>query len=478
MHRLLSVVFVSVALAQDLIVDLPDGTIRGSEITYQNKSYYGYRGIPFATPPLGKLRFQGPVPPKPWDGILEANETQSCCISMSPNDQMSEDCLYLNVYTPARKASTNGSVWMSYRVSHCCDIIEKLPVMLWIYGGGFTIGCTSDVTTGPFSLLDEDVIIVYANYRLGLYGFLSTQDDVVLGNAGLKDQLLAMKWTKNNIALFGGDPEKITLFGESAGGISVGAHIVNTKSAGLYRAAICQSGCSLTYLDITNQNDSRKAAYDYAKYLDPTISDKNSTTEIRDFLQSLPADVLTPAFAANTRTGIAIEVEHEDAYVTSLSFSLLESGNFNQVPLIIGTTSAESLNTFAVQGGVPAVKAEAAKFDSDLTAIIPSDLLLLVGTNATDVGSIIKDAYVGPNGSFSENLAAVVEITSDLMFVKSTLKQVELQSNVTPVYLYQFSFAGFLSNLLPVIEGTPHPTQLILCSTSRGRKLHRPVSSI
>ncbi|XP_060526331.1 juvenile hormone esterase-like isoform X2 [Cylas formicarius] len=426
---------VALSLAQDLIVDLPDGTIRGSEITFQDKRYYAYRGIPFAAPPIGKLRFQSPVPPNPWDGILEANETQRCCISMSPDNQMSEDCLYLNVYTPARK------------------ITEKLPVLFWIYGGGFTIGCTSDVLTGPFYLLDEDVIVVYANYRLGLYGFLSTEDDVVLGNAGLKDQLLAMKWTKNNIALFGGDPEKITIFGESAGGISVGAHIVNTKSAELYRAAICQSGCSLTYIpNVSTQTNARQAAYDYAKYVDPTISEQNTTTEIRDFLQSLPANVLTPAYSANSRTGISIEVEHEDAYVTNLSFPLLESGNFNQVPVIIGTTSAETLPLFAILGGELAARATAATMDSDLASLIPADLVPLPGTNATDVGSQIREAYVGPNGTFGEHLGAVIEITSDQLFVRSTLKQAEIQSNFAPVYVYQFSFAGSL-NSLPSIEG-------------------------
>ncbi|XP_060526553.1 juvenile hormone esterase-like [Cylas formicarius] len=430
MHRLLSLVFLSVALAQDLVVDLPDGTIRGSEITFQNKSYYAYRGIPFATPPLGKLRFQAPLPPEPWDGILETNETKSCCIAMIPYGQQSEDCLYLNVYTPARK------------------ITEKLPVMLWIYGGGFFIGCTDDVSGGPFYLLDEDVIVVYVNYRLGMYGFLSTEDDVVLGNAGLKDQLLAMKWTKNNIALFGGDPEKITIFGGSAGGISVGTHIVNPKSAGLYRAAICQSGCSLTYIDSVIQDNARQTAYDYAKYVDPTITEQNTTTEIRDFLQSLPTEVLTPAFFTNIRTGISIEVEHEDAYVTSHSFPLLDSGNFNQVPLLLGTASAEMLSLFNIVN----VDIAAAFFDWDVTTVIPSDLLLKPSINATEVGSIIKDAYVGPNGSFSENFGAVVEITSDLTFVKSTLKQAEIHSNFTPVYLYQFSYRGSL-NSLPIIEG-------------------------
>ncbi|XP_060534166.1 acylcarnitine hydrolase-like [Cylas formicarius] len=440
MRRLLSLIFVSVALAADLIVDLPDGTIRGSEITYDNKSYYAYRGIPFAAPPLGKLRFQAPVPPQPWDGVLDTNATRSCCISMTPSIEEAgledEDCLYLNVYTPPRK------------------ITEKLPVMVWIYGGGFSTGCISDVTSGPFFLLDQDLVIVYINYRVGLYGFLSTQDDVVLGNAGLKDQLLAMKWTKNNIALFGGDPEKITLFGGSAGGISVGAHVVNKKSAGLYRAAICQSGCSLTYMDITNPKDPKQAAYDYAKYIDPTISEKNTTTEIRDFLQSVPADVLTPAYNVNSQTGIVIETEHEDAYVTNRSFPLLESGNFIQVPLILGTSSAEALTFFAFMGGVPLITAIGLTYDLNPSGLLPWDLELLPGANVTEVGSIIKEAYVGPNGSFTENLAAVVELVSDQMFLKSTLKQAEIQSNFTPVYLYQFSFEGFLTLFLPNIEGT------------------------
>ncbi|XP_060533218.1 pyrethroid hydrolase Ces2e-like [Cylas formicarius] len=326
--------------------------------------------------------------------------------------------------------------------------------MVWIYGGGFSTGCISDVTSGPFFLLDQDLVIVYINYRVGLYGFLSTQDDVVLGNAGLKDQLLAMKWTKNNIALFGGDPEKITLFGESAGGISVGAHVVNKKSAGLYRAAICQSGCSLTYMDITNPKDPKQAAYDYAKYIDPTISEKNTTTEIRDFLQSVPADVLTPAYNVNSQTGIVIETEHEDAYVTNRSFPLLESGNFIQVPLILGTSSAEALTFFAFMGGVPLITAIGLTYDLNPSGLLPWDLELLPGANVTEVGSIIKEAYVGPNGSFTENLAAVVELVSDQMFLKSTLKQAEIQSNFTPVYLYQFSFEGFLTLFLPNIEGT------------------------
>ncbi|XP_060517220.1 carboxylic ester hydrolase-like [Cylas formicarius] len=218
---------------------------------------------------------------------------------------------------------------------------KKLPVMFWIYGGAFTTGCSSDSYMDPYALVSEDVIVVTFNYRLGPYGFLSTNDSVILSNAGLKDQLLAMKWTQKNIEFFGGDPEKVTIFGESAGGMSVGAHIANKKSAGLYRAAICQSGCSLTTLAATSESNPKQVAYDIARSINPFIS--QNSEEIRDFLQSQPADVLTRAFNANPQAGPVIEVEDENAYVTDLQFGLIESGNFNQVPLIIGTTSAESL---------------------------------------------------------------------------------------------------------------------------------------
>ncbi|XP_060522406.1 acetylcholinesterase-like [Cylas formicarius] len=171
--------------------------------------------------------------------------------------------------------------------------------MIWMYGGGFTTGCALESVFGPQSLTNEGVIVVTFNYRLGLYGFLSTNDSVILGNAGLKDQLLAMKWTQKNIEFFGGDPEKVTIFGESAGGVSVGAHVANKKSAGLYRAAICQSGCSLAILPSVIQSDPRQTAYDIAKSINPFVSEATTTEEIRDFLQSLPADILDIAFNAN-----------------------------------------------------------------------------------------------------------------------------------------------------------------------------------
>ncbi|XP_060524766.1 acylcarnitine hydrolase-like [Cylas formicarius] len=432
MFQILFQLTLLVSALADIIVDIPDGKIRGHEINASNVSFYAFEGIPFASPPVGKLRFQAPVPPEPWEDILEANRSGKCCISGYPDPSESEDCLFLNVYTPPR------------------NITKQLPVLVWIYGGALLAGCSSFEEFAPGDLANEDVIVVTFNYRLGVYGFLSTGDDVILGNAGLKDQLFAFQWVKKNIAFFGGDPDKVTLFGQSAGGISIGIHIANKKSQGLYRAAICQSGCSLTPL---YQNDPKTNAYAIAKLIDSTITDANTTVQIRDFLQNQSVDDLSPVI------GIVLEVENDDAYVTDLNFALIESGNFVRVPLMIGTVAEESLGQYSLP---VEMIISAISYDSDVKNLIPGSLTPLPGTNLTEVGNIIKEAYIEANGSFILDLAATAELSSTF-FVRPTFKQAELQSNYTPVYLYQFSFYGTASENRTIIEGagrTGHSDEL------------------
>ncbi|XP_060516459.1 pyrethroid hydrolase Ces2e-like isoform X2 [Cylas formicarius] len=419
----------------DTIVDLPDGKVRGYEITTnENNRLVAFLGIPYASPPLGNLRFQTPTPPNPWEGIREANQTGAACIATAhfPGDpeprEENEDCLYINVYTPAHK------------------IAEKLPVLFWIYGGGFVGGFSDYSFYAPDYLIQEDVIVVTFNYRLGIFGFMSTGDTEILGNAGLKDQLFALNWTKGNIGSFGGDPDKITIFGQSAGGGSVGFHLTNKKSAGLFRAAICQSGCSLMGMSAF----SNPTAYEVAKAIDNSISDKNSTREIREFLQSQPVEVLSSLNQnSGIGSGITMEVEDKDAYITELNFPLVQSGNINRLPLMIGTTSEESLGSFS---SLQVARDKGVDMDSDVTSLIPNDLVPLPGSNLTEIGYLIKEAYVGKGGKFADNPNQVVEFSSD-GFVRPTLKQAELQSNYTPVYMYQFSFYGTKSENRTIIPG-------------------------
>ena len=169
-----------------------------------------YKGIPFAAPPVGELRWRAPQPPLKWDGVKQTVKFAPAPMQGgNPPSGKSEDCLYLNIWSPAK---SDG---------------EKLPVLVWIYGGGFSFGSTSEAGYNGEKLAKKGVILVSIAYRVGQLGFLAHPElsaenpDGVSGNYGILDQIAALRWIQKNIAAFGGDPGKVTIFGESAGGISV-----------------------------------------------------------------------------------------------------------------------------------------------------------------------------------------------------------------------------------------------------------------
>ncbi|MGE4605796.1 MAG: carboxylesterase/lipase family protein, partial [Myxococcota bacterium] len=187
-----------------------------------------FLGIPFAKPPVGELRFRAPEPPDPWSGVLEASgfrrsapQGESALPGMSVGET-SEDCLYLNVFSP--QAGTGAR-----------------PVLFWVHGGGFTAGSASqDLYDGGPLATRGDVVVVTINYRLGALGYLSL--DGVDSNIGQRDQIAALEWVRDNIESFGGDPENVTIFGESAGGMAVTALLAMPAARGLFHRAISQSG--------------------------------------------------------------------------------------------------------------------------------------------------------------------------------------------------------------------------------------------
>ena len=196
-----------------------------------------FKGIPFAQPPVGKLRWRAPLPARPWQGVRRATQYGHDCMQLPfPADDApirtkpSEDCLFLNVWRPAGKAAA------------------PLPVMVWIYGGGFTIGGTSPVAYDGSNFARDGLILVSLNYRLGRFGFFAhpalTAESPAgpLGNYGYMDQIAALQWVQQNIAAFGGDPQRVTIFGESAGGGSVHMLMTSPKSKGLFAAAVVESG--------------------------------------------------------------------------------------------------------------------------------------------------------------------------------------------------------------------------------------------
>uniref|UniRef100_A0A672FAF9 Carboxylic ester hydrolase n=1 Tax=Salarias fasciatus TaxID=181472 RepID=A0A672FAF9_SALFA len=197
-----------------------------------------FLAVPFAQPPVGTLRLAAPRDVEPWEGERDATRQPNMCIqdpelvvsvsrtmsmSYSP-PEVSEDCLYLNVYTPADAAAG-----------------AKLPVLVWIHGGGLSMGAASQYDGSPMAAY-ENVVIVVIQYRLGILGFLSTGDEHAQGNWGFLDQLAALRWVQGNIEAFGGDPQSVTVAGESAGGISASILTLSPLAAGLFHRAIFQSG--------------------------------------------------------------------------------------------------------------------------------------------------------------------------------------------------------------------------------------------
>src|ERR1017187_3019909 len=193
-----------------------------------------YRGVPFAAPPVGDLRWRAPQPAAKWAGVKEATKFGPACIQGMGNPNSgpatSEDCLYLNVWTPAKSAN------------------DRVPVLVWIYGGGFNAGSTSEPNYSGERLAKKGVVLVSIAYRVGQLGFLAHPDlsaeskNHASGNYGLLDMIAGLQWVQKNIGAFGGDPRHVTIFGESAGGIAVSMLCASPLAKVLFHGAISQSG--------------------------------------------------------------------------------------------------------------------------------------------------------------------------------------------------------------------------------------------
>jgi len=242
-----------------------------------------FLGIPYAEAPVGKNRFRAPQRVKPWRHILATQTDPPMCIQkdvfFGSNQVMgSEDCLFLNVYTPEKTNRT-----------------EKLPVLVYFHGGAWIVGTSS--MHGPDYLLEHDVVLVTVNYRLGALGFLSTEDKNCPGNFAFKDQVLSLIWIQLNIDKFGGDPKSVTIFGESAGGASVNYHMMSPISKGLFHRAISQSGTLMNgWADTARPGLAKMRAIRLSNMMKCPITD-TSFKEIIECLRKVPAEKLVNAIS-------------------------------------------------------------------------------------------------------------------------------------------------------------------------------------
>ncbi|XP_051025071.1 carboxylesterase 5A [Acomys russatus] len=247
-QALIWVIWIFAAIIRGSVTEEPHrytslGWVQGKQATVLGRlnPVNVFLGIPFAAPPLGPLRFSNPQPAIPWNGLREATTYPNLCFQNAgwlftyqkmlkvhyPKLEVSEDCLYLNIYAPAH--ANDGS---------------SLPVMVWVPGGGFETGSAS-IFDGSALAAYEDVLIVTIQYRLGIFGFFTTQDQNAPGNWAFHDQLAALLWVKENIKFFGGNPDSVTIFGGSAGAISISSLVLSPLSNGLFHRAIMESGVAI-----------------------------------------------------------------------------------------------------------------------------------------------------------------------------------------------------------------------------------------
>lgn len=303
-------------------VQTAHGVVAG---TVEQSGIRSFKGIPFAQPPVGDLRWKAPHPVKDWNGVRQADKFGPRAMQLPIFSDMvfrssgvSEDCLYLNVWTPARTQE------------------ERLPVLVYFYGGGFVAGDGSEPRYDGESMARKGIVAVTVNYRLGLFGFFAhpelTQESPhhASGNYGLLDQSEALRWVQRNIAAFGGDPAKVTIAGESAGSLSVCAQMASPLSKDLIAGAIGESGSILGTLSPVSLADAEKAGVRFAKELG-----KNSVAELRQ----VPAEELlkSKVAAAVGRFPIAID----GYFFPAPPAELYAKGKQAAVPLLVGWNSEE-----------------------------------------------------------------------------------------------------------------------------------------
>ena len=315
----------------ETIVKIDSGLVSGTGV-----AIHSYKGIPYAAPPVGDLRWKPPQPVKPWKGIKVAKEFAPICpqFAFLPGTQ-SEDCLALNVWTPAKSAA------------------EKLPVMVWIHGGGFIIGASSQSVYDGEALASQGAVVVSINYRLGIFGFFAhpglsqESPQEVSGNYGIMDMVAALEWVKHNIAAFGGDPSNVTIFGESAGGTAVCLLMVVPQAQGLFHKVISESAAwmfgPIGHLKETWYGRMSAEKFGLSHGADIAVLRSKSTAEVVKMMG------LPDMAGEKADRGEAYMPFVDGVVIPDDPARLFLSGKFAHVPLIAGTNADEG----TLMGGPP-----------------------------------------------------------------------------------------------------------------------------
>ncbi|KAJ0183492.1 hypothetical protein K1T71_001468 [Dendrolimus kikuchii] len=413
-------------------VRVAEGTLEGELVHNEyGGSYYSFKGIPYAEPPVGDLRFQAPSPPKPWNGVRSAKSFGPICYQVhfivKTPPQGNEDCLYLNVYTP--------------------DLIpyDPLPVMFWIHGGAFVCGSGNDDSFGPEYLVKFGVVVVTINYRLEALGFLCLDTEEIPGNAGMKDQVAALKWVRTNISNFGGDPKNVTVFGQSAGGSCVSYHLISPMSKGLFKRAIIQSGTATCNWSISFEP--RKTALALAKKLG--ITSEDDKTLIEYFKRVHPKHLVNIDLSVTISDEI-IEKYHvvfavvnekqfgdNERFFFGDIFDILQNGIHEDVEVITGYTADEGILNMSIKFDYERMIQQANKYYEFFT---PKHLIMnCIISEQLKAGKKIKDFYFKDQTIAKSDWRQMAQYFTMEMYVLDILNWVKTNCTKNKIYLYKFN---------------------------------------
>jgi para-nitrobenzyl esterase len=391
------------------VVKIETGPVRGVAV----EGGYAFRGLPYAAAPIGQLRWQPPQPPADWHGLRDATQfAPSCPQSLVgnpffPPGPISEDCLYLNIYTPALHAGGGGR-----------------PVLVWIHGGGLTQDAARNYDGSK--LAAAGTVVVTINYRLGALGFLAhpvlaSRPGGPAGNYGWMDQQAALRWMHRDIEKFGGDPENVTIAGQSAGGLSVLAHLVSPGSRGLFQRAIVQSGAfALTQAPLAD-------AEAFGKTFAESVNCPDQTAEC---LRGVPVDKLVDKFPPAAIPGVV-----DGDVLTESIGSAFAGGRFTRVPILNGINHDEEFLFVAALGlavsngmfvGVPPISP--ATYESAIAAVL--------GVSAARAAAVAAEY---PVAAYPLPLVAFTTLVSDANFACPALQIDRWTSPRVPTFAYQFN---------------------------------------
>ncbi|CAL1673126.1 unnamed protein product [Lasius platythorax] len=432
-------------------VDVREGKLIGIvEENIHGGNYIAFRGIPYARPPVGKLRFKDPAPPESWSGSRDASKYGNVALQVDVITRKligAEDCLYLNVYTA--DVESRG----------------KRPVMVWIHGGAFSIGSGDASVYGPDYIVRKDVVLVTLNYRLGALGFLNLYDEAATGNQGMKDVVMALQWVQQNISKFNGDPGNVTIFGESAGGVIVHYLTLSPLSEGLFHKAISQSGVAANpwaFSEWTNKATNK--SFQLAECLGKATSDPKVACE---FLKTIDARKLRKAEqkvltnAERLQNVIAfkpsLDRESPNPFFPEHPSTLIRRRV--KVPYILGYNSCEgsylacsSIRTQFVGHNEEALK----EINSDFKkAITPSILSTLPQIPITV--EELRFLYFGNEAVSEKTLMNYADFLGDELFYRGIIEIADTQMSSDanePTYLYKFSYESETSPLRKFLNVT------------------------